>query len=86
MVLRKGVSSETLFFVRVDYKFCYGMIMKEEYNMITFTILLISLLMLAVMSAIILLVGGAGFIAVFGDLIVCVLIIGLIVRLIKRRR
>lgn len=54
--------------------------------MITFTILLISLLTLAVMSAIILLVGGAGFIAVFGDLIVCVLIIGLIVRLIKRRR
>ena len=52
--------------------------------MITFTIILVTLLSLVAAAALILLAGGAGVILAFGDLIVCGLIIWLIVRLFKR--
>lgn len=54
--------------------------------MITFTILLIALLALAIITTIALLVGGTGVLVVFGDVIVFVLIVWTIVRLIRRRR
>lgn len=54
--------------------------------MITFIVLLIALLSLAVAAALIALAGGVGFLLAFGDLIVCGLIIGLIIRLFRRRR
>ena len=54
--------------------------------MITFIVLLVSLLSLAIAGALIVLAGGAGFLLAFGDVIVCVLILGLIVRLIMRRK
>lgn len=53
--------------------------------MITFAIILTVLLSLAIAAALIMLAGGAGLILGFGDLIVCGIIIGLIVRLFKRR-
>ena len=54
--------------------------------MIMFVILLVSLLALAIMTAVALLLGGAGILVVFGDLIVCALIIAGIVRLFKRKK
>ena len=54
--------------------------------MITFTILLVAVLAVAIVAACIALACGAGFIAAFGDLIVCGLIIGLIVKLFRRRK
>lgn len=50
--------------------------------MITFTILLA----IAIVAALIALVCGAGFIAVFGDLIVCGLIIWLLVKIFRRKK
>ena len=54
--------------------------------MIMFTILLITLLALAITSALCIVAGGAGLLLVFGDLIICVGIIWLIVRLFRRRK
>ena len=54
--------------------------------MITFTIILITLLSLVAAAALIVLAGGAGVILAFGDLIVCGGIIWLLVKLFKRRR
>lgn len=54
--------------------------------MITFSILLITTLILAVVAAIIVLTGGVLTVTVFGDLIVCGLLIGLLVKLIRRKR
>ena len=54
--------------------------------MITFTILLIALLAAIIVTGIIALVCGAGFVVVFGDAIICVLIISLLVKLFKRRK
>ena len=54
--------------------------------MITFTILLITLLAVAIAAALIVLLGGAGIVLAFGDLIVCGFLIWLIVRIFKRRR
>lgn len=54
--------------------------------MITFSILSIALLVIAVVATIIALACGAGFIAVFGDLIVCGLIIGLLIKLFRRKK
>ena len=53
--------------------------------MITFTIILITLLSLIIAAALIVLAGGAGFILAMGDLIVCAGIIYLIVRLFRRK-
>ena len=53
--------------------------------MITFTVVLIALLSLAIAAALVIFAGGAGFILAFGDLIVCAGIIWLIIRLFRRR-
>jgi hypothetical protein len=52
--------------------------------MILALILLAILLIIGIVAAFILLVGGAGVIAVFGDVIVFVLIVWLIVKVVKR--
>ena len=55
--------------------------------MILFSILAIVLLLLVVISVLLLSVGGTAFIIVFGDLIVCALFIGLLIKcLFKRKR
>ena len=54
--------------------------------MITFTILLVTLLAVAIVVASIALACGAGFIAAFGDLIVCGLIFWLLVKLFRRKK
>lgn len=54
--------------------------------MITFFVLLITLLSLAIAAMLIITIGGAGIVLAFGDLIICGLIISLIIRLFKRRK
>ena len=54
--------------------------------MITFTVLLITVLSLIAATVLIVLAGGAGVILACSDLIVCGLIIGLIIRLFRRRK
>ena len=53
--------------------------------MITFAILLITLLTFLIVSAVCIIAGGAGIILIFGDLIVCGVIIWLIIRLFRRK-
>lgn len=53
--------------------------------MITFMIVLIALLAVAMAIAFVLCAGGFGVILAFGDFIVCGLIIGLLIRLFRRR-
>lgn len=48
--------------------------------MITFTILLIALVILAIVSVITLLAGGVGFLITFGDVIICGFLIYLIIK------
>lgn len=54
--------------------------------MITFTVLLVTLVSLVIAAALIILAGGAGFIVAFADVIVCGLIIGFIIRLFRRKK
>lgn len=55
--------------------------------MILFTILAIMLVLLITTAVIVLGIGGGAFIIVFGDLIVCAVLIGLIIKcLLKKRR
>ena len=54
--------------------------------MITLCALLIGLIAMAIVSALVLLVGGAGFLVVFGDLIVCGLILWGIIKLFTRKK
>ena len=54
--------------------------------MITFTILVVAILALIIAATLIVLAGGVGFVLAFGDLIVCGLIIGLIIRLFAQRK
>lgn len=54
--------------------------------MISFVILLILLLAFAIVAAIVLVIGGGSFIAIFGDLLVCALIVWAIVRSIAKLR
>lgn len=56
--------------------------------MITFTVSMILLLLLAIIATIALIVGGASFVVAFGDLIVFMLIVGALVKMIRfiRRR
>lgn len=53
--------------------------------MITFLVLLVTIVSLLIAAALIVLAGGAGFILAFADVIVCGLIIGLIIKLFRRR-
>jgi hypothetical protein len=54
--------------------------------MITFAVLLITLLSLIIATALVILAGGAGIIFALGDVIVCGVIIWLIVRLFRRKK
>lgn len=54
--------------------------------MITFSILLLAALVIGFIAAIIALACGAGFIVMFGDVIVCALIIVLLVKMFKRKK
>lgn len=54
--------------------------------MILATILLLTLAILVTITAIALSVGGAAFIIVFGDVIVCILVIAWIVKRLLRRK
>lgn len=54
--------------------------------MITFLVLLVTIVSLLIAAALIILAGGAGFILAFADVIVCGLIIGLIIKLFRRRK
>ena len=54
--------------------------------MITLSVLTVVLLAIAIIAAVIALVCGAGFIAVFGDIIVAALIIGLIIKLFNGKK
>ena len=54
--------------------------------MITFTVLVLTLIALAVLTVLTISIGGAAFIVTFADWIVCGLIIGLIVKWILEKR
>lgn len=54
--------------------------------MVTFLALLVTIVTLLIAGALIILAGGAGFILAFADVIVCGLIIGLIIKLFRRRK
>lgn len=54
--------------------------------MITFSILLLAALVIGFIAAIIALACGTGFLVMFGDIFVCVLIIALLVKLFKRKK
>lgn len=54
--------------------------------MITLSILTVVLLALLGVALLITLVCGGAFLAVFGDLLVCALIIGLIIKLFRRKK
>lgn len=54
--------------------------------MVLFSILAIALLSLVLLIGLAVATGGAAIIVVFGDVIVCVLIIALIVKLIRRNK
>ena len=54
--------------------------------MILSLILLVILLIIGIVAAFILFVGGAGFVAVFGDVIVFMLIVWLVIKIVKRIR
>lgn len=55
-------------------------------KMILFTILAIILAIITVIAILTIAIGGAGFIVIFGDLIVCAVIIGLIMKALFRKR
>ena len=54
--------------------------------MITFTVLALIALAVTVISIILLVVGGTGFIVIFGDLIICVVLIVMLIRFIFKRK
>lgn len=54
--------------------------------MILFTILMITLLILAVITVTAISIGGAGFIIVFGDVIVCIVFIALLIKFLAKRK
>lgn len=72
------------FFVRANNTFFYG---KEVNGMILFSILAIILAILTVIAVAVLAIGGAASIVIFGDLIVCIALIVILMRfIIKRKR
>ena len=54
--------------------------------MILFTLLLITLIVLAVATIIAAIVGGSGIILIFGDVIVCIALIAVIVKLFREKK
>ena len=81
-------ASALLFFVREENAFYYGRlhILKEEFIMILFTILLVALLVMAVVAILGVMVTGGATIFLFGDVIICVLIIGLIIKKLFKKK
>ena len=79
--LKRTEASASFLFVREFNKLYYGKVVQI---MILFIILLIVLLILLVAGIIILSVGGASFILIFGDVIVCAFIIVMIMKRIIR--
>lgn len=54
--------------------------------MILFSILVLTLLILAVITVVAVSIGGAGFIIVFGDVIVCIVLIALLINYLAKRK
>ena len=54
--------------------------------MILFSILALTLLILTVITVVAISIGGAGFIIVFGDVIVCIVLIALLIKILTKRR
>lgn len=71
------------FFVRANNIFFYG---KEVNGMILFSILAIILAILTVIAITVLVIGGAAGFVIFGDLIVCIALIVLLMRFITKRK
>ena len=55
-------------------------IKRRNIVMILFTLLMIALVVFAVITIITILIGGVGFIVIFGDLIICILLIAWIIK------
>ena len=81
-------ASALLFFVREENAFYYGRlhILKEEFIMILFTILFVALLLTVIFAILGIVVSGGADIILFGDIIVCVLIIGLIIKKLFKKK
>lgn len=54
--------------------------------MVLFTILALILLILVVITIVAVAIGGAGFIIIFGDVIVCIVLIALLIKLLAKRK
>ena len=61
-------------------------LLKEVFNMFTFLVLAMILLIFLIITAVIVALGGSVFILVFGDLIVCVAIIVWIIKKITKKK
>jgi hypothetical protein len=55
-------------------------------KMILFTILLLTLLILTTITVVAISLGGAAFIVVFGDVIVCIVFIALLIKFLTKRK
>lgn len=64
-------------FIRDKYTLYYG---KEVLQMITFTVLLLTILALAIIGAVATGVVGVATLLAFGDVIVCVMLVGIILK------
>ena len=72
-----------LFVFREDNCSCYG---KEEWHMILFAIMLVTFVILAFISISLLSVGGAAFIVIFGDIIVCMAIMFWLAKILFKKK
>lgn len=79
----EGSNRDSLFFLRIKNTLYYE---KGVNVMILFSILAIILAILIVIAVAVLAIGGAAGIVIFGDLIVCIALIVLIMRFIIRRK
>lgn len=88
--IKERVSSETLFLLVLTFAKNTFAIMENNIlggiNMITLSILTVIALAIAIVAAVITVMCGAGFIVAFGDIIIAVLIICMIVKLFKGKK
>ena len=61
-------------------------ILREVFNMILFTILLLITIILTVVAIALITIGGSAFIIIFGDLIVCIAILVFIMKAITKKK
>ena len=54
--------------------------------MILFSILALTLLILTIITVVAISIGGAAFIIVFGDVIVCIVLIALLIKILMKRK